>query len=60
MDTRTSQMYESKEAALEDGVPENRLITGTKEALEDVRERLKIAEPGKKLFRSFKNREPKR
>ena len=56
MDTRTGRIYETKEAAQADGVPENRLVTGTKPALRHLRKRLKIADRSKRLFRSFKDR----
>lgn len=43
MDTRTGQIYDSREDALRDGVPEDRLITGSREALEELRPRIKFS-----------------
>lgn len=55
MDTRTGRIYESREAALEDGVPEDRLVTGTPEALEDIQQRLGLQFRKHKPFASIKN-----
>lgn len=40
MDTRTGTIYETREAALAKGVPENRLVTGTREALAYVAKKI--------------------
>lgn len=51
MDTRNGDIYPSREKALEAGVPEDRLVTGSREAVEDLSKRLrKLDERG-----SFKN-----
>lgn len=40
MDTRTGHIYETKDAAIAAGVPENRLVTGTRESLEYVAKKI--------------------
>lgn len=44
MDTRNGDIYPSVGAALESGVPENRLVTGTDEALQNLKRRFFEAE----------------
>jgi len=41
MDTRTGIIYPNKQEALEAGVPENRLVTGSIESLEYLQTKLK-------------------
>jgi len=40
MDTRTGKIYESREEAIADGVPEEFLVQGPRKALEDLKKRL--------------------
>jgi hypothetical protein len=40
MDTRTGDIYESRELAKLAGVPDDDLVTGSREALEKLRKRL--------------------
>ena len=44
MDTRNGDIYPSLDAALESGVPEKRLVTGTYDALQDLKRRVFEAE----------------
>jgi hypothetical protein len=43
MDTRTGKIYDTEAEALEDGVPRDRLVTGTREALEELRPRIRFS-----------------
>lgn len=43
MDTRDGTIYETRELAKAAGVPDENLISGTREALEDVQRRLKLS-----------------
>lgn len=42
MDTRDGTIYPSRQAALDAGVPEDRLVTGTAEALNELRPRIRF------------------
>jgi hypothetical protein len=55
MDTRTGQIYDSREEAEAAGVPERYLVTGTREALKELQTRLRpLPKRGsKRLFKSF-------
>lgn len=55
MDTRTGEIYATIDEAKAAGVPDRHLVSGTREALDDLRERLTIADRSKKLFRSFRD-----
>ena len=49
MDTRTGDIYESREMAKAMGVPDEDLVTGTPEALEKLRTKLKFTKGSFKL-----------
>lgn len=56
MDTRTGQIYESHDLAKVAGVPDDRLVTGTRAALEDLRTRLVFT---KGSFKAVPVKEPR-
>lgn len=55
MDTRTGHIYDSLEEAKKAGVPDECLVTGTKEALDDLKSRLTFR---KGPFKTIKNAVP--
>lgn len=56
MDTRTGVIYETKDKAIEAGVPENRLITGTEEALKYIQPKILTRNQAKALRRKIKGK----
>ena len=56
MDTRDGTIYEDRAAAKRAGVPDEFLVTGTREALEDLRRRIVFT---KGSFKRVETPEPK-
>ena len=56
MDTRDGTIYPNLDEALKAGVPEDRLVSGSREALDDLRSRIQFHKPGKGPFKPLPTR----